>query len=210
MDTKEFRQKEESVEERSAVFKKELGLSDLVLTQILFVVGLQWVGVAAKQGASHIVLWLVAIFLFYIPSSAVIAHLNRLMPLEGGLYQWAKLGLNDRIGFMVAWNLWMYAILNMSTIGIQVTEYLGKIIGPNSESLMKNEWVIYAVAVVGLFTLVVLTKVGFSVGKWVHKAGGVLMIITFAALVIIPFLPTTTAIRSSITRSGHSCPHYRF
>ena len=56
MDTKEFRQKEESVEERSAVFKKELGLSDLVLTQILFVVGLQWVGVAAKQGASHIVL----------------------------------------------------------------------------------------------------------------------------------------------------------
>ena len=27
------------------------------------------------------------------------------MPLEGGLYQWAKLGFNEFTGFMVAWNL---------------------------------------------------------------------------------------------------------
>ena len=33
---------------RSAVFRKELGLGDLVLTQVLFVVGLGWVGTAAR------------------------------------------------------------------------------------------------------------------------------------------------------------------
>ena len=32
---------------------------------------------------------------FYIPSAVVVIYLNRLMPLEGGLYQWAKLGFND-------------------------------------------------------------------------------------------------------------------
>ena len=54
----EFREEETRVEERSSGFKKELGLTDLVLTQILFIVGLPWVGVAAKQGPSHVVLWL--------------------------------------------------------------------------------------------------------------------------------------------------------
>ena len=41
---------EEAVEQRSGVLKKELGLFDLVLTQIVFVVGTIWVGWAAKLG----------------------------------------------------------------------------------------------------------------------------------------------------------------
>jgi hypothetical protein len=31
-------------------------------------VGLPWIGVAARQGPSHIVLWLLAMLFFYIPS----------------------------------------------------------------------------------------------------------------------------------------------
>ena len=41
---------ERDVEARSAGLKKELGLFDLVLTQILFVVGTFWVGWAAQLG----------------------------------------------------------------------------------------------------------------------------------------------------------------
>ena len=40
---------ESEVEARSAVFKKELGLFDLVLTQVVFVVGTVWVGWAASM-----------------------------------------------------------------------------------------------------------------------------------------------------------------
>jgi len=96
--TAELRAAEQSIEAHSAVFKKELGLADLVLTQILFIIGLSWVGAAAKLGPSHITFWLLAILLFYIPSAVVVVYLNRLMPLEGGLYQWAKLGFNEFIG----------------------------------------------------------------------------------------------------------------
>jgi amino acid transporter len=124
----EFRIEEERVEARSAVFKKELGITDLALTQVLFIVGLPWVGVAAKQGPSHIVLWLVAMLFFYVPSAAVVIYLNRIMPLEGGLYQWAKLGFNELMGFLVAWNLWLFAILNTSEVGLQVTQYLSYIL----------------------------------------------------------------------------------
>src|SRR5689334_5094483 len=132
---REFQREEELVEARSNVFKKELGLADLTLTQVLFIVGLPWVGVAAKQGTSHVVLWLTAIVLFYLPSAAVVIHLNRAMPLEGGLYQWAKIGFNELTGFMVAWNLWLFAILNTSETGLQVTQYLRYIVGPEGEWL---------------------------------------------------------------------------
>ncbi|PYK44164.1 MAG: amino acid permease, partial [Verrucomicrobia bacterium] len=59
-------------------------MRDLVLTQILFIVGSSWVGAAAKLGQSHLFFWLLAILLFYIPQAAVVIYLNRLMPLEGG------------------------------------------------------------------------------------------------------------------------------
>src|SRR2546428_11612873 len=113
----------------------ELGLTDLALTQILFIVGLPWVGVAAKLGPAHVVFWLLAMVFFYVPSAVVVIYLNRLMPLEGGLYQWAKLGFNELTGFLVAWNLWLFAILNTSETGLQATQYLVYIAGQRADAL---------------------------------------------------------------------------
>jgi len=186
--TAEFRREEERVKARSTAFKKELGLTDLALTQILFIVGLPWVGVAAKQGPSHVVLWLLAMVFFYVPSAVVVIYLNRIMPLEGGLYQWAKLGFNELIGFLVAWNLWLFAILNTSEIGLQVTQYVRYIIGPGGEWLTASKWFIGLVSTATIGLLILLATVGLGIGKWVHKAGGVLMLLTFAAILILPFL----------------------
>ena len=183
-----FHAEEHQVEERSSAFKKELGLTDLVLTQILFIVGLPWVGVAAKQGPSHIVLWLAAILLFYIPSALVVIYLNREMPLQGGVYQWAKLGINDLVGFMVAWNLWLFAILNTSEIGLQLTQYVSYIVGPSGEWLNASPWFIGSINILVIGALTLVTIVGLGVGKWVHKVGGILMMAVFAAILILPLL----------------------
>lgn len=186
--TAELRREEERVEARSGVFKKELGLADLALTQVLFIVGLPWIGVAAKQGPSHVVLWLLAMLFFYLPSAVVVTYLNRLMPLEGGLYQWAKLGFNELLGFLVAWNLWLFAILNTSEIGLQVTQYLRYILGAGGEALTSSAWFIGLTNLVIVGALVLVTTIGLGVGKWVHKAGGALMLLTFAAILILPWL----------------------
>src|SRR4051794_20684113 len=185
--TAELRREEARVEARSGVFKKELGLTDLALTQVLFIVGLPWIGVAARQGPSHVVLWLLAMLFFYLPSAAVVIYLNRVMPLEGGLYQWAKLGFNPLLGFLVAWNLWLFAILNTSEIGLQVTQYARYILGPSSEGLTSSKGFIGAVSMGLIGALVLLTTVGLGAGKWVHKAGGVLMLVTFFAILILPW-----------------------
>ena len=59
--------------------------------------------------------WLLALVLFYLPSAAVVIYLNNLMPLEGGLYQWAKLGFNQTVGFLLAWTLVRYRFSGRST-----------------------------------------------------------------------------------------------
>ena len=176
------------VEAHSAALRKDLGLVDLTLTQILFIVGLPWVGVAAKQGPAHVYLWLAAIVFFYLPSAAVVIHLNRAMPLEGGLYQWARLGFNELTGFMVAWNLWLFAILNTSETGLQVTQYLRYILGAEREWLTSSPVFVTAVSAAILTLLVAITIRGLSAGKWLHSAGGALMLGTFAMLVLLPWL----------------------
>ena len=177
-----------TVATQSAQLRKDLGLLDLTLTQVLFVVGLPWVGVAAKQGTAHVVLWLTAIVFFYLPSAAVVIYLNRANPLEGGLYQWAKIGFGELTGFLVAWNLWLFAILNTSETGLQVTQYFRYVIGPDGEWLTGSAWFVIAVSTVIFTALVVITIRGLSVGKWVHKIGGILMLTTFTMLIILPWL----------------------
>ncbi|HST51000.1 MAG TPA: APC family permease [Pyrinomonadaceae bacterium] len=184
----ELRREEERVEERSAVFRKELGLTDLVLTQIVFVVGTVWVGTAAKLGSEQLFFWLLAIATFYLPLAAVVIHLNRLMPLEGGLYQWAKLGFNEFVGYMVAWNLWVFAILVMSGIGLLVATNLSYAFGEGARWMAESKLFItlFSFALVG--AMVALSTRGLSFGKWVHNAGGVLLSLTFLVLIALPFV----------------------
>jgi len=178
----------DAIAAHSAQLRKDLGLLDLTLTQVLFIVGLPWVGVAAKQGTAHVLLWLTAIVFFYLPSALVVIYLNRANPLEGGLYQWAKLGFGELTGFLVAWNLWLFAILNTSETGIQVTQYFRYVLGPDGERLTGARWFVIGVSLAIFTALVILTIRGLSVGRWVHKIGAILMLTTFTMLIGLPWL----------------------
>ncbi len=184
-DAAALRHERDEVKARSAAFKKELGLRDLVLTQVMYVVGTAWVGTAAKLGHAHIIFWLLAILLFYLPQGACVVYLNRLMPLEGGIYQWAKMGFNNFAGFLVAWNLWVYGIVVMSAMGLVVTAGLGYATG--ATWLASNKWIVTGVSTVMMVAMVLATIRGLSLGKWVHNAGGVMIMFAFALLIVLPF-----------------------
>src|SRR4029077_13632403 len=179
---------EQKVEDRSAPLKKELGLRDLVLTQILFIVGSSWVGTAAKLGQSHLFFWLLAILLFYVPQAAVVIYLNRLMPLEGGIYQWAKIGFNEFTGFIVAWNVWLLSITVITLGGMFVTTNISYAIGESAAWMPNNKWCVSLISsalVVGLG----LTAVrGLSLGKWVHNIGAFAMLLVYGTLILLPFI----------------------
>ncbi|HET7505562.1 MAG TPA: APC family permease [Kofleriaceae bacterium] len=175
-----------TVEQESSHLRQELGLTDLVLTQILYVVGLSWVGVAAKLGTSQIPFWLAAMALFYLPQAIVVVHLSRRFPLEGGLYQWAKLGLSEAMAFLVGWNLWVYAIILLGTLGLSVANALIYAIGPDAQWLSGNHAFIGAISGVLLGGMVVVSVVGLRIGKWVHNASAALLLVAFALLLALP------------------------
>jgi glutamate:GABA antiporter len=172
---------------QSHELRRELGLRDVVLTQIVYVVGITWVGTAAKLGRSQIIFWALAMLLFYLPQAAVVIHLTTRMPYEGGLYQWAKEGLGDAAGFMVAWNLWMYAVLLLSTVGLLITTNLSyAFIG--LAGLTENKFAVAAANCVIIASLGVLAIIGLRMSKWVHNAGSIALMVAFAALIALPFV----------------------
>src|SRR5499426_2190704 len=179
---------ERSVEEQSIALKKPLGLCDLVLTQIVFVVGSGWVGTAAKLGTSHLFFWLLAILLFYIPQAAVVIYLSGLMPLEGGIYQWAKPAFNEFTGFMVAWNLWLLSIMVIAMGGMFITTNISYALGDAAAWMRNSPWCVSFVSCMLVSGLALVAVRGLSLGKWVHNVGGFTMLAVYAALIALPFI----------------------
>src|SRR5215510_11846133 len=186
-------EEERDIEARSAVFKKELGLFDLVLTQVVFVVGTFWVGWAAKLGHEQSMFWILAIVTFYVPLAVAVIFLNRLMPYEGGLYQWSKLAFNDFVAFMVGWNLWVFAITILAGTGLVVTTNLSYAIGPAAAWIRDSRAMILLISFLLVTAMVVAATRGLALGKWVHNVGGVVHMITFAALILLPLFALSRA-----------------
>src|SRR5205809_749182 len=179
---------ERRVEEQSVALKKPLGLGDLVLTQIVFVVGSGWVGTAAKLGTSHLFFWLLAILLFYIPQAAVVIYLSRLMPLEGGIYQWAKLAFNEFTGFIVAWNLWLLSIMVIALGGMFITTNISYALGDAAAWMRDSPWCVALISCVLVSGLGLTGVRGLSLGKWVHNVGGYAMFLAYGALIVLPVI----------------------
>jgi amino acid transporter len=170
------------VEFHSAELRKELSLPNLVFTQVLAILGLSWIGSAGKLGSSHLVFWIAGILFFYIPSAAVVIHLNNEMPLEGGLYQWAKLRFNDMTGFLVAWNMLLYVVIFISSMGLLMVNNLAYALGPSGAWLADNKPAIAAAGFVVTVGLVLIARVGLAIGKWIHGFAGFMILFLFAAM----------------------------
>jgi amino acid transporter len=179
---------EHTVEAQSASLKKPLGLWDLVLTQIVFVVGSMWVGTAAKLGQAHLFFWLLAIVVFYIPQGAVVIYLNNRLPLEGGLYQWAKFGFNEFIGFIVAWNQWLLSITVLAMSGMLVTTNISYALGESGAWMRESKWCIAAMSCLLVVGLCATGIRGLGLGKWLHNLGGIVMFAAYGALIVLPFV----------------------
>ena len=184
---------ERDVEARSAVLKKELGLFDLVLTQIMFVVGTFWVGWAARLGYEQNLFWILAIVTFYLPLAAAVIFLIRLMPLEGGLYQWSKLAFNDFVGFMVGWNLWVFAITILASAGLLVTTSISYSIGPSAAWMKTDAYMITLISFLLVVAMMLAAMRGLAFGKWVHNAGGLVHMLTFTTLILLPLFALSRA-----------------
>lgn len=166
--------------------RRQLGLRDLVLAQVLGVVGGNWVGVAAGLGRAQALTWVVAMLLFYFPMAAVVIGLNRIMPLEGGTYVWARQAFGGLGGFLTAWNLWVYALAVIAAILYQIPSELSYLIGPKAGWLPESHLASLGIIALILAAVTATAILGLEWGKWIHNIGGAAMIVTFAVLILLP------------------------
>lgn len=176
------------VQARSQVLRKELGIADLVLAQILIVIVPEFFGTAVKAGPSHVILWLLAILLFFIPQALVVAHLNRLMPLEGGLYEWARLVFGDRMGFLVAWNMWLNTTVQVSQIALVTTTYISYAFGFDVAWIESRPLLVVGASIGLIAGMMLIARLGLGVGKWVSNAGSVFTVLILGVLIFLPYL----------------------
>lgn len=163
--------------------RRQLGLRDLVLSQVLCVVGTMWVGVAAGLGKAQTLLWLGAMLVFYLPMAGSVIALNRAMPLEGGLYVWAHKAFGNLGGFLTAWNLWFYGIAVTASILYGIPSELAYLIGPSAAWLPDNRLVALSIVFVLIGLLTAAEIRGLEIGKWIHNAGAVAIMLVFLALI---------------------------
>jgi len=166
--------------------RKEMGLLDLVLAQVLCVVGSSWVGIAAKLGRAHVAYWLGSMALFYLPLAAVVIYLNRMMPLEGGLYQWAKAGFGKRAGFLTAWNLWVYAISATASVIFVLPTDLGYLLGAPGAWIPGSKWATLLLTGGVMVAIALVAVHGLDIGKWLHNIGSILILVAYAILLSLP------------------------
>jgi amino acid transporter len=76
----------------------------------------------------------------------------------------------------------------MAAIGLVVTTNLSYAIGERAAWMPANRWFVSAVSAVLVLMMIVVSIRGLAVGKWVHNAGGLIMLLTYAALILLPFV----------------------
>lgn len=183
----EFLNAERLVEVQSGELKKELRLGDLVLSQVLYIMAFSWLGPAAKIGATHVVAWIPAVLCFYIPSGIVVLHLNREMPLEGGLYQWAKLRFGAAAGYLVALNLLAMVMLILAGEPSAVSNNLSYLAGTGGSWIIENRAYTMLLGAVMIGGLTLVTLRGLVLGRWFHNVGGAILAILFVGMLLFAF-----------------------
>ncbi len=176
------------------VLKKELRLRDLVQMQILLVVGVTWIGIAARQGGTHILYWLAAIAAFFLPSAAVVGYCVKIWPEEGGVYQWTRHAFGPFAGFMSAWNFAVWALLTVAPLGLQSATSLAYGLGTRFNWMAENH-VLSNTLNIALFGVILLICIpGFGIGKYVsHFGTSVMVLVNIVLAVLIVYHPNTSA-----------------
>jgi amino acid transporter len=153
--------------------------------QLIFVVSLNFGGYAAKQGASQAMLWCFAVALFYVPLSAVVIRLSRAIPLEGGVYQWVKLGISPFAGYMAAWSFSVYCIFFSASYGSQLAAGFAYAGGRKLAWLGTSAWfsLLVLVALCGL--AYVLNVRGLGAVKWCSGTGAVITVVIFVCMLVL-------------------------
>ncbi len=152
---------------------RALKLRDLVLFNLVAVLGLRHLGTTAKFGFGSLLMWTIAAVFFFIPQGLAVIELSSRFPKEGGIYFWTKHALGEGHGFLCGWCYWINNVLYYPNLLISAAVIATFIFGKSGSGLGESWAFVLPVTLSALWIAVLINIVGVSTGKWLQNAGGV-------------------------------------
>src|SRR3954454_15924717 len=183
---------------------RALQLRDLVLFNLVAVLGLRHLGTTAKFGPGSLLMWLIAAVFFFIPQGLAVIELSSRFPKEGGIYFWTKHALGEGHGFLCGWCYWINNVLYYPNLLISAAVIATFIFGTNASGLSDNWTYVLPVTLGTLWIATLINIVGLGTGKWLQNAGGVGTYIPGVILIVLGIYagPSGHASANPITRQN--------
>ena len=146
-------------------------LRDVVLFNITAIVGLRWLTTAGRIGPASLVLWLLALVIFFLPSAVAVRELTDIDPREGGIYRWVTRAFGPRHGFLAGWGYWVNNLVYYPSLLLTSGAMAAYVGGPGFVHLAEHKGFIAAFSLGSLWIALGLNLIGLRIGKWVQNLG---------------------------------------
>ncbi len=166
--------------------RRELGLWDLVLLNVVAIVGLRWwLTSAGGYGYAALPLWGLAFVCFFVPSGLAVIDLSTRHPEEGGIYLWTKKAFGDGHGFIAGWCLWTNNLAYFPHLLIFTVGNFVFMLGARYGYLEKNQVLMGTVSLVLFWIAVWMNVRGLRYGRWLNNLGALGTWIPAALLIVL-------------------------
>jgi amino acid transporter len=163
---------------------RTLGVMDLVFLNVAAILGLRWLSTAAQMGPSSLVLWLLAVLIFFIPSGLTVMELSSRDSGEGGVYVWSKDAFGDQHGFIAGWTYWVNNLFYFPSLLLFIAGTFLFLGGKEWLGLGDNQYYNAAFSLILLWVVIGANVVGLERGKWIQNIGAIATGAVFILLVV--------------------------
>jgi amino acid transporter len=152
-------------------FIKAMRLRDVVLMNVVAVVGLRWIARGARTGPPSVTLWTLAWLAFFVPLAVAVSRLSARYPDQGGVYVWVRRAFGPSHGFICGWCLWVNNLFYFPSLLLFGAANLAAIGGPSWHAIGATRWFSVLFVLGGIWLAAGLNVLGLRESKWLQNAG---------------------------------------
>lgn len=152
-------------------FIKAMRLRDVVLMNVVAVVGLRWIARGARTGPASVTLWILAWIAFFVPLAIAVSRLARRYPDQGGVYVWVRRAFGPMHGFICGWCLWVNNLFYFPSLLLFGAANLAAIGGPHLQAIGATRTYAVAFVLAGIWVAAAINILGLRESKWLQNAG---------------------------------------
>ena len=163
---------------------RTLGVMDLVFLNIAAILGIRWLSTAAQMGPSSLVLWLLAVVIFFIPSGLTVMELSSRDAGEGGIYLWTKSAFGEQHGFIAGWTYWVNNLFYFPGLLLFIAGAFLFLGGSEWLGLGESAYYNAAFSLTLLWLVIGANIIGLKRGKWIQNIGAMATAAVFVVLAV--------------------------